>query len=73
MPMALKAIQKHGFQKCFQQWQHRWAKCMAAQGEYLQAYSFLRWICLQKLIPVTSWPHLLSLFFKYILYKGSKT
>jgi histone-lysine N-methyltransferase SETMAR len=30
---ALKAIPQHEFQKCFQLWQHRWAKCIAAQGE----------------------------------------
>jgi hypothetical protein len=33
---ALKAVSKHQFQKCFQQWQHRWAKCIAAQGEYYE-------------------------------------
>jgi hypothetical protein len=26
----------HKFQKCFQQWQHRWAKCIAAQVEYFE-------------------------------------
>jgi hypothetical protein len=26
-----------GFPKCFQQWQHRWAKCIAAQGEYFES------------------------------------
>jgi len=31
--MALKAIPQQKFQKCFQQWQHHWAKCIAAQGE----------------------------------------
>jgi hypothetical protein len=31
----LKAIPHQKFQ-CFQQWQHRWAKCMAAQGEYFK-------------------------------------
>jgi hypothetical protein len=30
---ALKAILQQDFQKCFQQWQHRWAMCIAAQGE----------------------------------------
>jgi len=29
--MALKAIPQQEFQKCFQQWQHHWAKCMSAQ------------------------------------------
>jgi hypothetical protein len=33
--MALKDISQQEFQKCFQLWQHRWAKCIAAQGEYL--------------------------------------
>jgi hypothetical protein len=34
--MALKAIPQQKFQKCFQQWQHHWAKCTAAQGEYFK-------------------------------------
>jgi hypothetical protein len=34
--MALKAIPQQEFQKCFQQWEHRWAKRIAAQGEYLE-------------------------------------
>jgi hypothetical protein len=33
----LKAIPHQKFQKCFQQWKHRWAKCMAAQGEYFKS------------------------------------
>jgi len=24
------------FQKYFQQWQHHWAKCISAQGEYIE-------------------------------------
>jgi hypothetical protein len=32
--MALKAITQQEFQKCLQQWQHCWAKCIAAQEEY---------------------------------------
>jgi hypothetical protein len=34
--MALKAIPHQKSQKCFQQWQHHWAKCIAAQGEYVK-------------------------------------
>jgi hypothetical protein len=34
--IALKAIPQQEFQKYFQQWQHRWAKCIAAQGEYFE-------------------------------------
>jgi hypothetical protein len=30
---ALKAIPQREFQNCLQQWQHRWAKCVATQGE----------------------------------------
>jgi hypothetical protein len=26
--------------KCFQQWQHHWAKCIAAQGEYFEGDPF---------------------------------
>jgi hypothetical protein len=33
---ALKAVPQQQFQKCFQQWQHHWAKCIAAQGEYIE-------------------------------------
>jgi hypothetical protein len=33
---ALKAIPQQEFQKRFQHWQHRWAECMAAQGEYFE-------------------------------------
>jgi len=34
--MALRAIQQQEFKKCFQQWQHCWAKCIAAQGKYFE-------------------------------------
>jgi hypothetical protein len=34
--MALKDIPQQEFQKRFQQWQHRWDKCTAAQGEYFE-------------------------------------
>jgi len=30
--MILKAISQQEFQKCFQQWQHHWAKCVVTQG-----------------------------------------
>jgi len=33
MITALKAIPQQEFQKYFQHWQHRWAKCTAAQGK----------------------------------------
>jgi hypothetical protein len=33
---ALKAIPKQELQQCFQQWQHRWAKCIAVQEECLE-------------------------------------
>jgi len=33
---ALKGIPHQEFQKYSQQWQHRWAKCIAAQGEYIE-------------------------------------
>jgi len=36
MMAALKAVPQQEFQKCFQQWQHQWTKCIAAQGEYLE-------------------------------------
>jgi hypothetical protein len=37
--MALKAIPQQEFQKCSQQWQLRWAKCIAAQGVYFKGDS----------------------------------
>jgi hypothetical protein len=37
---ALKAIPQQEFQKCFQQWQHRWAKSIAHQGEYFEGGPF---------------------------------
>jgi hypothetical protein len=36
MSIALKAIPQQEFQKCFQQWQHRWAKFITSEGEYLE-------------------------------------
>jgi len=33
---ALKAVPQWEFQKCLQQWQHHWTKCIAAQGEYFK-------------------------------------
>jgi hypothetical protein len=34
---ALKAVPQQEILKCFQQWQHYWAKCIAAQGEYFES------------------------------------
>jgi len=36
MAVALKAVPQQELHKCFQQLQHHWAKCMAAQGEYFK-------------------------------------
>jgi hypothetical protein len=36
---AQKAVPQLEFQKCFQQWQHPWAKCKPAQGEYFESDS----------------------------------
>jgi len=33
---ALKVVPQLELQKCFQLWQHRWAKCIVAQGEYFE-------------------------------------
>jgi hypothetical protein len=33
---AVKDVPQREFQKCFQQWLHHWAKCIAAQGEYFE-------------------------------------
>ena len=32
----LKAISKEDFQKCFQQWQERWNKCVCAEVQYFE-------------------------------------
>jgi hypothetical protein len=38
--MALKGIPEQEFQKkYFQQWQHHWAECIGAQGEYFKGDS----------------------------------
>jgi len=34
--MAPKYITQQELQKCFQQWQHRWAEYTAAHGEYFK-------------------------------------
>ena len=33
---TLLDIPKEKFAKCFQQWQQRWAKCVAAEGNYVE-------------------------------------
>jgi len=33
---TLLDIPKEEFTKCFQQWQQRWAKCVAAGGNYVE-------------------------------------
>jgi uncharacterized protein (DUF927 family) len=33
---VLENIPQKYFQKCFQQWQHHWAKFIAAEGEYFE-------------------------------------
>ena len=33
---TLLDIPKEGFAKCFQQWQKRWTKCIAAEGNYVE-------------------------------------
>jgi len=35
---TLNVIPQQNFQKYIQQWQHRWAKCIAAQGKYSEGY-----------------------------------
>jgi hypothetical protein len=34
--MALNAIPQQEFQKCFQQWQQCWTKCIDAQEKYFE-------------------------------------
>jgi len=33
MMLALKALPQQEFQKCYEKWQHHWAKFTSAQGE----------------------------------------
>jgi hypothetical protein len=33
---GLFAIRKTEFQKCFEQWQERWEKCVHHQGDYFE-------------------------------------
>jgi hypothetical protein len=33
----LYSIRKEAFQKCFEQWQNRWEKCVQSQGDYFEA------------------------------------
>jgi hypothetical protein len=35
---TLNVIPQQNFQKYIQQWQHRWAKYIAAQGKYSEGY-----------------------------------
>jgi hypothetical protein len=32
----LRSLLEEAFQKCFQQWKERWAKCVESQGAYLE-------------------------------------
>jgi hypothetical protein len=32
----LRNLTEEAFQKCFQQWKKRWAKCVEAQGAYFE-------------------------------------
>jgi hypothetical protein len=32
----LRSLPEEAFQKCFQQWKERWAKCVGSQGAYLK-------------------------------------
>jgi len=47
---VLKAVPQQGFQKCFQQWQHHWGKCIAAQGGFFEvdpSQLLSIWVCVQ--------------------------
>jgi hypothetical protein len=33
---ALRSLLEEAFQKCFQQWKERWAKCVESQGAYFE-------------------------------------
>jgi len=45
--MTPKAILQQGLQNCFQQWQHHWAKCKAAQVEYFEGDSSQQAVSIQ--------------------------
>jgi hypothetical protein len=62
---ALKAIPQQEFQKYFQQWQHCWAKCIAAEEEYFGGDSSQKDVSIQECLQwnhsgnFTATPHIL--------------
>jgi hypothetical protein len=36
MMKELRSLPEEAFQKCFQQWKERWAKCVESQGAYFE-------------------------------------
>jgi hypothetical protein len=34
--VKLYSIRKEAFQKCFEQWWHRWKRCIQSQGDYFE-------------------------------------
>jgi hypothetical protein len=53
--LALKAVPQQESQTCFQQWQHRWAKFTAAEGEYIEGDPLsIYGYAYNKIIPGTS-------------------
>jgi hypothetical protein len=64
---ALIALPQQEFQKCSQQWQHHWAKCMAVQGECFegdpsQQAAETKEVCLHQTYNVTGYVYELLLF-----------
>jgi len=52
---ALKVIPQWEFQKCFQQWQHHWAKSIAAEVEYFEGKPYVyKYEACNEIIPGTS-------------------
>jgi hypothetical protein len=55
---ALKAVPQQEFLNCFQQWQHRWTKCIAAEREYWKVTPLSKMLVYRygwnKIIPGTS-------------------
>ncbi|GFY07602.1 putative mariner transposase [Trichonephila clavipes] len=42
----LQVIPKSEFQKCFEDWKHRWAKCVTADGAYFEGDSLKTCLCM---------------------------
>jgi len=64
----LKVIPQQEFQKCFQQWQHRWAKCIAAEGEYFEGKPSADMLALKSLRELIVTPRIYRVHILFVLF-----